>query len=169
MRLNNAVRAATDGQDILMIGIEKTGEFVEHFRQIDTNEEGQTGQFPKKSLALLTNSYINQNIIFSDSTRFYGRQSYFGRKLFYKTSSGARIVATLPFLSEGHKDLNNADTTQYPRLTDAVQLLDQLVSSRYPNALSPLVAANAEAAIPLNLGKKVLERLAKELISKGRA
>lgn len=169
VRLNNAVRAATNGQDILMVGIEKTGEFVEHFRQIDTNEDGQIGQFPKGSLALLTNTYINQNIIFSNSKRFYGRQSYFGRKLFYKTNSGARIVATIPFLSEEHKDLNNAEITQFPRLTDAVQLLDQLVSSRYPNALSPLVAANAEAAIPLNLGKKVLERLAKELISQGRS
>lgn len=168
-RLNDAVRAATNGQDILMIGIEKTGEFVEHFRQIDTSEEGQIGQFPKNAMALLTNSYINQNIIFSDSKRFYGRQSYFGRKLFYKTSSGARIVATLPFLAEEHKDLNNAEVTQFPRLTDAVRLLDQLVSSRYPNALSPLVAANAEAAIPLNLGKKVLERLAKELITQGRS
>lgn len=169
VRLNDAVRTATNGQDILLIGIEKTGQFVEHFSQIDTNEEGQSGQFPKNSLALLTNSYINQNIIFSDSQRFYGRQSYFGRKFFYKTSSGARIVATLPFLAETHKDLNTADVTQFPRLTDAVRLLDQLVSSRYPNALSPLVAANAEAAIPLSLGKKVLERLAKELIAKGRS
>ena len=34
----------------------------------------------------------------------------------------------------------------------------------YPNALAPIVAANAEAAIPLNLGQKVLEQLAHALI-----
>ena len=85
---------------------------------------------------------------------------------FYKTSSGARIVATLPFLTEKHKDLGQAEPFQYPRLTDAVGLLNRLVSSRFPNALAPLVSANAEAAIPLRLGNKVLERLAKELITK---
>lgn len=45
-------------------------------------------------------------------------------------------------------------------------LFDQLVSSRYPNSLAPVVAAHAEAAIPLNLGKKVLERMARDLMQK---
>ena len=82
-------------------------------------------------------------------------QNYFARGL----------VATLPFLSEEHKDLTMADPSQFPRLSDAVGLLDQLVSSRFPNALVPLVSANAEAAIPLRLGNKVLEKLAKELMA----
>ncbi|MBI1763682.1 MAG: DNA double-strand break repair nuclease NurA [Acidobacteria bacterium] len=165
-RINALVKEATDGQELLLIGIEKTGEFVEHFKQLDTDEEGNSGQFPLNSIALLTDSYIKQNIIFSESPKPYGRDTYFGRKFFYKTSSGAQIVAMLPFLAEAHENLNTAELWQFPRLTDAIGLLNQLVSSRYPNALSPLVAANAEAAIPLNLGKKVLERLAKELISK---
>jgi hypothetical protein len=42
-------------------------------------------------------------------------------------------------------------------------LLDELISSRYPNSLQPIVAAHAEASIPFNLGKKVLERLARDL------
>jgi NurA domain len=164
-RLNNEVRKATGGKDILLIGVEKTGQFVDHFEDIDINADGSTDRFPRQAVGLLTDSYIKQNVIFSDSKLLYGSATYFGRKFFYKTKSGARLVATLPFLEEDHKDLTRAEQSQYPRLTDAIGLLDQLVSSRFPNAFTPLVLANSEAAIPLSLGSKVLESLARELIA----
>jgi hypothetical protein len=108
--------------------------------------------------------YIKRNIVYSESDRLYGRQTYFGRKLFYKTASGALIVATLPFLNDWHRDLRQAEPSQYPRLADAMALLDQLVSSRYPHSLAPIVSAHAEAAIPLNLGIRVLEDMARKLM-----
>ena len=95
----------------------------------------------------------------------HGIDTYFGRKVFYKTKSGARIVATLPILTPEARNRDDIRPERYPRLADAMSLLDSLVSSRYPNALAPLVAAHAEAAIPLNLGRKVLEQLAKELLA----
>src|SRR5574341_21335 len=162
-RINSVARKATGGQDILIIGVEKTGNFVDHFVLLDQHENGVPGRFPSSSIMLLTDSYIKRNIVFSTSTRPYGRQTYYGRKFFFKSSSNALIVAALPFLEERHRDLDNADVSQFPRLSDAVFLLDQLISSRYPNAVTPVVAAHAEAAIPLRLGKKVLEQLAKEL------
>ena len=57
--------------------------------------------------------------------------------------------------------MTRADPNQYPRLADALSLIDQLVSSRYPNSLSPLISAHAEAAIPMNIGARVLEEIAK--------
>lgn len=163
-RINTIVKKSI-GQDILLIGVEKTGTFVEHFEDLDRQEDGSFGAFPTQSVGLLTDDYIKKNIIFSDSTQPYGKATYFGRKFFYKTKSGARIVATIPFLAEEHKDLTRAELFQYPRLSDAIGVLDRLVSSRYRNALVPIVSANAEAAIPLSLGAKVLESLAKELIA----
>ncbi len=164
-RLNGLVRQATGGKDILLIGVEKTGQFVQHFEDIDRNSEGVSGIFPKQAVGLLTDSYINKNIIFSEGTKMHGDATYFGRKFFYKTKSGARLVASLPFLKEDHRDMTRAEQSQYPRLADAIGLLDQLVSSRFANAFTPLVLANSEAAIPLSLGKKVLEGLAKELMT----
>jgi len=164
-RLNKSVRKATGGKDLLLMGVEKTGAFVQHFEDLDKKESGEFGAFPKQSVGLLSDAYIKQNVIFSDSEKIYGSATYFGRKIFYKTKSGSRIVATLPFLSEDHKNTKTAEPSQYPRLADAVGLLDQIVSSRFPNAIVPLVSANAEAAIPLRLGNKVLEKLAKELVS----
>jgi hypothetical protein len=148
-----------------LIGVEKTGLFVDHFECLDRKETGESGAFLNQSVGLVNDSYIKKNVIFSDSTRIYGDATYFGRKILYKTKSGARIVATLPFLSEHHKNTVTAEPSQYPRLSDAISLLDRIVSSRFPNAIVPLVSANAEAAIPLRLGNQVLEKLAKELMS----
>ncbi len=166
-RLNQLAKPKIGGQDILIVGIEKTGRFVEHLDQIDTHQNGTSGLFPSQSAALLDDNYIKKNIIFSESDKQYGDQSYFGRKFFYKTKSGAKIVAILPFLEEAHRDLKQARVDQYPRLADTMSLLDRVVSSRYPNALTPLISAHAEAAIPLNLGKRVLEQLARELMNEG--
>ena len=65
-RLNLAVRQATNGQDILLIGIEKTGAFAEHLNMLDQFDGGTTGKLPTPFTALLSDSYVKQNIIFTD-------------------------------------------------------------------------------------------------------
>ena len=164
-RINNLAREI-NGQDILLIGIEKTGLFAKHFDDLDSNDNGTKNKLKNQSILLLTDKYIKSNIIFSHSQKAYGDQTYFGRKFFYKTSSGARLVASVPYYSEECKNLNTANTDQFPRLNDAVNLLDKLYSSRYPNALIPLISAHAEAAIPMNLGRRVLEQLARDLVGR---
>jgi hypothetical protein len=163
-RINEVAKKFTNGEDLLLIGIEKSGAFVTHFENIDKNKDGSTGAFPNQTAGLLTDDYIKRNIVFSDGKKFYGSETYFGRKFFYKTSTGSKIVASLPFLNEAHRNMLLAEPEQYPRLADALGLFEQLASSRYPNAISPLISANAEAAIPMNLGSRVLEKMAKELI-----
>lgn len=164
-RINEVVREVTGGQDLLLLGVEKTGFFVQHFEDLDKIQDGSAGRIQPQTAMLLDDTYIKRHVIYSDSEKPYGQDTYFGRKFLYKTRSGAKVVGSLPLLSSDHADLSRAETNQYPRLGDALNLIDQLVSSRYPNALAPLVAAHAEAAIPLNLGGRVLERLARDLMS----
>lgn len=64
------------------------------------------------------------------------------------------------------QNLETARADQYPRLADLMNVLDELVSSRYPNSVSPLVSAHAEAAIPLNLGKRIFDDIAREIRNK---
>lgn len=163
-RINEEVRKKTNGIDLLLVGIEKSGFFANHFERIDQNKNGTSGFFKPQTVALLSDEYIKKNIVFSDSTKPYGKETYFGRKFFYKTKSGARVAASLPMLDDAHEDQSRADPDQYPRLADALALFDQVASSRFPNALSPLISANAEAAIPMNLGSRVLEEMTKKLI-----
>ena len=159
----NKLQKQINGQDLLIIGIEKTGTFVNHFETIDTTKDGISDKFPKQSALLLDDNYIKQNIVFSESNKPYGQDTYFGRKFFYKTVQGQRIVTTTATYNKKQKDLSTANPCQFPRLADVMNLLDKLFSSRYPNAVSPLVSAHAEAAIPLNLGKKIFDDIAREI------
>ena len=161
-RLNAAMRAKT-GNDLIIVGIEKSGNFVAHFEEIDKREDG--GQnFQPGTYFLPTDNYIKERIIFSDSTKRYGVDTYFGRKFFYKTKSGARIVANIPFLTPKQDTLASDDPALYPRFGMVCALLDKLVTSRFPNALAPIVSAHAQASIPLYLGQKVLKQLAQALM-----
>lgn len=166
-RLNDLQRRV-NGQDLLIIGIEKSGTFFNHFIEIDTTKDGVTDKFPKQSALLLNDGYIKRNIIFSESVKPYGQDTYFGRKLFYKAASGQKIVPVIACFNEYQRNLDTANPDQFTRLADVMNLLDQLVSSRYPNSVSPLVSAHAEAAIPLNLGKRIFEDIAKEIREKSK-
>lgn len=162
-RINAAVHKKT-GTDLIILGIEKSGEFVTHFEEIDQTETPGQILFPPQTYLLLTDSYIKERIQQSASNKRYGQDTYFGRKFFYKTASGARIVANIPFLNDEQDTLDTDDVGLYPEFGCACNLLDQLVCSRFPNALAPLISAHSQAAIPLNLGKKVLTQLAKVLM-----
>lgn len=159
----NAIVNSQSGQDLLLLGIEKTGNFVTHFEDIDKTETGEPAFKPGEYL-LLTDAYIKERIIFSSSVKPYGEDTYFGRKFFYKTASGARIVATLPYLSEAQDTLASDDIAPYPSFGLTCEILDKVVSSQYPNSLAPIVSAHSHAAIPLHLGTKVLQELAKALL-----
>lgn len=165
-RLNAKVREAT-GKDLVIVGVEKSGAFVTHFDELDQSETSGVARFAPQDYLLLTDHYIKQRVIFSASEKRYGLDTYFGRKFFYKTKSGARIVASIPFLDPKQDTLETADVSLYPAFPVTCALLDKLVSSRFPNALAPIVSAHAQAAIPLHLGAKVLEQLAKALMGKG--
>jgi len=162
-RINAIVQKGT-GKDLIIVGIEKSGEFVTHFDEIDNTETAGQLLFPPCGFILLTDNYIKKRIHQSSSTRRYGQDTYFGRKFFYKTSNGARIVASIPFLTDEQDTIESDDVSLYPRFSAVCSLLDRLVSSRFPNAVSPLISAHAEASIPLNLGAKVLKQLAQALM-----
>lgn len=169
-RLNDIARAQ-NGEDLMLIGIEKSGAFATHLQMLDTKPSGEPNRYPASSLFLLNNEYIKKRIQMSvpmhadaSQEKAYGKDTYYGRKFLYKTKTGALIVGVLPFLRDGDDDLSRADADQYPRIGDALNLLDDLVSARYPNAVVPIIEAHAEAAIPLNMGARVLESLAQSLI-----
>ncbi len=164
-RINKLQKKQTE-KELLIFGIEKSGTFYNHFEEVDTKADGTSDRFSNQSAFLLSDGYIKRNIIFSESDKPYGQDTYFGRKLFYKTKTGYRIVPVLAFFNDHQQNLETARTDQYPRLADLMNVLDELVSSRYPNSVSPLVSAHAEAAIPLNLGKRIFDDIAREIRDK---
>ena len=164
----NEKQKLINGQNMMIIGIEKSGIFFNHFRDIDTSKEGIPDVFPNQSAFLLTDEYIKKNIIFSESVKPYGQDTYFGRKLFYKAASGQRVVPVIAWFDKNQKNIRTAEPEQFNRLTDVMDLLDKIISNRYPNSLSPLISAHAEAAIPLKMGTKLFEDIAREIREKSK-
>lgn len=173
LRRLNDLATAQNGIDIMLLGVEKSGAFETHLQMLDIKPNGEPNRYDPRTLFLVDDDYIRKHIQFSvrldeDTSmnpKTYGKDTYYGRKFLYKTRTGALIVGVSPFLHDGNDDLKRADVGQYPRLADALNLLDELVSARYPNAIVPIIEAHAEAAIPMNLGQRVLEGLARELLA----
>ena len=164
-RINKKVRENCN-QDLLILGIERTGNFVNHFADIDTKKDGTDDNFPNQSVFLPTNDYIKKNIVLNDNPDFvYLEDTAFGRKFFYKTKAGYRVVPSIATYSEYQRNPLMAAEKQFPRLADCLVLLDKLVSSRYENSVMPLATAHAEAAIPLNIGKRIFDDIAKQIRS----
>lgn len=168
IRRINEEQKKINGTDMMIIGLEKSGTFFNHFISIDTDSNGVPGKFPIQSAFLLTDEYIKKNIIYSDSTKPFGQDTYFGRKFFYKAKSGQLLVPVDICYTDYQFNLNTANPDQYSRLADVMELLDHMASSRYPNSVTPLISAHAEAAIPLNLGRRLFESIAKEIINQNK-
>ena len=169
LRRLNDLQKEINGVDLIIIGIEKSGTFFNHFLEIDTTKDGVTDKFPRQSALLLNDDYIKENIIYSESIKPYGQDTYFGRKLFYKTKSGHKIVPVIAYYDDEQKNLDTASPDQFSRLADVMSLLDHLASNQYPNSVSPLISAHAEAAIPLNIGKRIFEDIAREIRERTKA
>ena len=162
-RLNQKVREDC-GEDLLILGVERTGNFVKHFIDIDTKKDGGGDNFPNQAAFLLTNDYIKNNIVLNDRPDYvYLEDTSFGRKFFYKTKVGYRVVPSIATFTNYQSETATAFPAQFPRLADCLTLLDKLVSARYYNSVMPLATAHAEAAIPLNLGKTIFDEIAREI------
>lgn len=160
----NEVQKELTGKDLLIIGVEKSGQFVNHFNFIGDLQRNDEDKFPKQSILLLDNGYINRNIKYGNpDKKEFGKDTYFGRKFFYKTHNGYKITASVATFSDEQQSLQTANPNQFPRLVDIINLLDELTSNRYPNSVTPLISAHAEASIPLNLGKRLFEDIAREI------
>lgn len=159
----NDLQKEINHQDMIVIGLEKAGTFFNHFEELDTSVDGAQDLFPRQTALLLNDGYIKKNIIYSTSEKPYGEDTYFGRKFFYKTKSGCCLVPVLAFYSDEQKKLETAKPEQFPRLLDIMELLDALVSNRYPNSITPLISAHTEAAIPFNLGQKLFDEIARKI------
>ena len=162
-RLNQVQKHITN-RDMMILGIEKSGSFTRHLEMIDTDKNDNPGEFPVGHYQLIDNDYIRRHIQPSEEDRPYGRNTYFGRKMFYKTTSGHLLVVNCACYDDEQFNIRTAKPQQYARLNDILGLLDEVSSSMYPNSISPLIAAHSEASIPLNLGRQILDKIAQERI-----
>jgi hypothetical protein len=136
-----------------LIGVEKSGPFVEHAHQIaDRMQAGQA--------LILSDDYIYRYILASGTSdetgRSYGASTYYGRKVVFKTRTGAVHVLTVPTTQE----------TADPRFEDFIgletglQVADLLHCDMYDDALFPVALANRLVSLSAHPSQRILERFA---------
>ena len=145
----------------LIIGIEKSGIFNQHFDYIHE-------QVPEGHLLCPTNEYVYRHIKMAGrlSGGVYGENTYYAHKFCYKSATGYRFTFSIPpFIDPSNEDRDLPDS--YPNMARACRLLDEIGTLMYPNATIATVIAHNAAAIPLRAGAKVMIKLTQELLGSG--
>ena len=145
---------------LLLIGMEKTGEFVDHFEELDwLRAEGPRQRLANGTILVPTTEYIYQYINPNTTDKIYGEAVYYGRKLMYKNTMGQHAVVMTPIVNREGRRPNSVDPEVFPRLNDALNIIDSLYTHLYRDGFAPLVRSNAHAAIPLRIGHRILDSL----------
>jgi hypothetical protein len=136
-----------------LIGVEKSGPFVEHAHQIrDRMQPGQA--------LILNDAYIYRYILASgspdDSGRSYGASTYYGRKVILKTRTNAVHVLTIPTDTE----TANPQVNNFFGFDKALQITDLLHCDMYDDALFPVALANKLVSLSAHPSQRILERFA---------
>ena len=146
---------------LLLIGMEKSGEFLDHLEELDWHQSLGARQRLSNSTALApTTEYIFRHIRPNpDSNKAYGQAVYYGRKVLYKNQAGQHAVVMTPIVNSAGRERNGTDLNAFPRLGEALDIVDDLYTHLYRDGFIPLVRANAHAAIPLRQGQLILQNL----------
>ena len=110
-----------------------------------------------------TTKYVYKHIAPNpSSTKAYGQAVHYGRKIMYKSRNGQHAVLMTPIVNSTGGEPNSTSLEAFPRLGDALDIIDDLYSHLYSDGFIPLIRANAHAAIPLRQGHRMLAELFKD-------
>lgn len=158
-------RLAADGRPpLLMMGVEKSGQFYTHAQRISRLVEPGTVLLP-------TTDYISSQILFRGTSKnLYGQHEFYGRRFFYKDLHGDMKVLTVPSTPgvAPYSALGvSEDLASYPTLGVAVHLMNKWRSTQYEGAFMPLVEAHSVASLPRGEGRRILTRIAEDALTRG--
>lgn len=154
-------------KQLKLIGVEKTGHFVEHLKNLNTISEAKQAPIRAGCLFYLNDSYIKKYIKYSNSLTPYGLNQYFGKKFFYKNKLEQLFVINQLFKNNSEREhvfnSRNEDLGVKDKdIFDIAYLLENFSSRRYDNALSFISMAHEATSISNNkFGTRILENFIK--------
>ena len=152
---------AREGIGVMLFGVEKSGMFLEHLKALDQSDhEGPRARL-EPGLALAPDrKYTHRHIALRPpDAKAHGDVTDYGRRVLYKNKLGQHSVVMTPIVNaEGH-NRDCIDEAAYPRLGEALDIMDEFSTYLYEDGFVPLVRAHAHAAIPLKAGIGLLTEL----------
>lgn len=140
-----------DHHSLYMAGLEKSGAFVEHAHQI--KELISPG-----SVLLLNDEYIYKYIIPGkpNPNDPYGRTTYYGTKVIFRSRAGATHVVTLPT----KHPLYSPTMIDIPNLGAVLSHIEKLRCDMYDDALLPVALVNKLVSLSNHPSAKLLQQFA---------
>lgn len=146
-------------EEILMVGIQKTGQVVEHFSLLEKYVKN-------RSIMAVDDDYRYQYIFGNrePSKNGFGAETYYGQDFLLKTTSGRFFVFALPypFLEKSSSDYfqhKKIEPDRYLNLKRAIRLIEHFESDLFQNAVVPVALAHRYTSISLAPGAQVLDLL----------
>lgn len=141
---------------IYLVGLEKSGSFVEHAVQASKK------MLPKQML-LLGNSYIYKYIIPGNGrdNEPYASSSYYGHKLIFKSEHNNVYVATIP----NTQAMVEPQMSDYININEILYNITALKCDLYYNSLVPVVMANKLVSLADHPSSDLLKAFAQEQLS----
>lgn len=145
----------------MLFSLIKSGQFFEHFEQLDFDEvKGPNGRYPPQTALLPDMAYIHEAVVYrAPDAKPWGADTYYGRIALYKSKSGQRIVINTPKTTAASLDPSNMDLDAYPGLPEIVGIVDRLSTYLFDGGFVPIVRAHSHAAIPLKMGGEIIKSL----------
>lgn len=136
---------------LYLVGLEKSGTFVEH--AIFIRDKLKEGKY-----YIFNEDYIKKYVEPSQSASIYGSNTYYGKKVMYKTEAGDVLIAVLPVKEYGAElgadDLIGAEV--------CLQTLSKLRCNMYDNSLVPIAIINKLVSIAELPSTNILEKFSKQ-------
>lgn len=148
----------------LVIGLQKTGQLVDFGSMITRSLENGT-------CFAVTDEFRQQYIGSAKSNNGFGSESYYGQDFYVKTHSGKLFVLSLPYPFESKSlsglgfDVEKSNRANYPDLSRACALIEEVETDLWENALAPVALAHRYTAISLVPSGRILDILGKSLVS----
>lgn len=138
-----------------LIGLEKSGPFVEHAAAIEN-------LIPEYHALPLRNDYIYRYIVPGNGdVSVYGGNTYYGGKVIFKAGAGYVYVASLPYIDpEGDTTLGNLACAG-----DVIRAASRLRCSMYDNALIPVALANKLVSLADVPSSDILKKFVREKVT----
>lgn len=149
---------------LFLVGIEKSGPFVEHANEIALNPK-DAPILKQGTYCLLSNQYIYKYITLGDpSNMHYGSSSYYGGKVIFHTNDNQVIVLTVP--------TPNKDSILTPMKKDYMNLdivllnLEKLRCHMYDDSIIPIALVNKLVSLSNQPSNILLEKFTSKILKK---
>ena len=155
--MRNLVNYLFDKYDLSLVGLEKSGAFVEHALEISE-------LIPNNSALLLDDDYIYKFIIPNRENRqySYGYRTYYSGKLIFKTEEENIYVATLP----NRKPTSKPTEKDFKNIDSILFNVAKLKCDMYENSLFPVALVNKLVSLSDHPSSEILKKFAQTSMNK---